>query len=507
MLSKPAATQLIVEAWNEATRRSGWRGARYQEFKRAYWNDPAGFVQDCIVWDEGKGPYPYQEEALTRLLIKGRESVRATHDAGKTALASWAILWFALTRDGDDWKVPTTASNWRQLSRYLWPEVHKWARRIRWDVIGRDPFDDSRELLDLSLKLSTGQAFALASNDAAAVEGAHADHLLFVYDEAKTIPDDIWDTTEGAFAGGNAMGLNISTPGPPAGRFYEIQTRRPGYENWDAFHIKVEDAIKAGAVSAEWVEERRRGWGEGSALFQTRVLAEFASEEDEGIIPLSWVEAANDRWREWAEQGFPGEPTGLGVDVGQGGTGDKTVIAKAFDRVKIRGLEKVARLNPKTATMEVAGKVKGLIDGARAAGFSVDAYADVIGIGAGVVHRLNEQDYESVIAFNAAERTEYRDSSKEYGFADKRSAGWWIVREMLDPNSGDNVALPLDDELTGDLTAPHYETRSNAKIKVEQKSEIRKRIGRSTDAGDSVMMVLSGPTLCALPKAKVVTLG
>ena len=78
---------------------------------------------------------------------------------------------------------------------------------------------------------------------------------------------------------------------------------------------------------------------------------------------------------------------------------------------------------------------------------------------------------------------------------------------MLDPNSGDNVALPLDDELTGDLTAPHYETRSNAKIKVEQKSEIRKRIGRSTDAGDSVMMVLSGPTLCALPKAKVVTLG
>ena len=109
------------------------------------------------------------------------------------------ILWFALTRDGKDWKVVTTATSWLQLTKYTWPEVHKWARRIRWDIIGRDPFDDSRELLDLSLKLSTGQAFALASNDAAAVEGAHADHLLFVYDEAKTIPDDIWDAMTDEF--------------------------------------------------------------------------------------------------------------------------------------------------------------------------------------------------------------------------------------------------------------------------------------------------------------------
>src|SRR3990172_3712076 len=365
--------------------------SRYRDFQEAYQNDPGGFVQDCIAWGVDGGPRPYQIEALTRLVLKGRESVRATHDAGKTALASWAILWFALTRDGEDWKVPTTASSWRQLTLYLWPEVHKLARKLRWDVIGRDPLEDGKELIDRSIKLSTGQAFAVASNDAAYIEGAHADHLLYVFDEAKVIPDPIWDAAEGAFAGGNAMGLNISTPGPPAGRFYEIQTRRPGYENWDAFHIKVEDAIKAGAVSAEWVEERRRGWGEGSALFQTRVLAEFASEEDEGIIPLSWVEAANDRWREWQEQDFPGEPTGLGVDVGQGGTGDKTVIAKAFDQVKIRGLEKVARLNPKTATMEVAGKVKGLIDGARVAGFSVDAYADAIGIRSSVVHMLNQQ--------------------------------------------------------------------------------------------------------------------
>ena len=68
------------------------RSGAYRRFKTAYWNDPAGFVEDCIDWPKGQGPYPYQNEALTRLILKGRESVRATHDAGKTALASWAIL-------------------------------------------------------------------------------------------------------------------------------------------------------------------------------------------------------------------------------------------------------------------------------------------------------------------------------------------------------------------------------------------------------------------------------
>ena len=35
-----------------------------------------------------------------------------------------------------DWKVVTTASLWRQLSKNLWPEVHKWSRQIDWTKLG-----------------------------------------------------------------------------------------------------------------------------------------------------------------------------------------------------------------------------------------------------------------------------------------------------------------------------------------------------------------------------------
>jgi hypothetical protein len=70
----------------------------------------------------------------------------------------------------------------------------------------------------------------------------------------------------------------------------------------------------------------------------------------------------------------------------------------------------------------------------------------------------------------------------------KRSAAWWYLRELLDPANGHGIALPPDDLLTGDLTAPHWRITSGGKVQVESKDEIRKRLGRSTDDGDAVVM-------------------
>ena len=138
-------------------------------------------------------------------------------------MAAWLVLWFALTRDGnprfEDWKVPTTASAWRQLTKFLWPEVHKWARKVNWAKVGRPPFDERRELLQLQLKMRTGEAFSAASDQPATMEGAHAESMLYVFDEAKTINDEIFNVADGAMlsAGpdtGPPSRLRRSCPGP-----------------------------------------------------------------------------------------------------------------------------------------------------------------------------------------------------------------------------------------------------------------------------------------------------
>jgi hypothetical protein len=114
---------------------------------------------------------------------------------------------------------------------------------------------------------------------------------------------------------------------------------------------------------------------------------------------------------------------------------------------------------------------------------------DVVGIGAGVVDRLREQRM-NVQAFNAGNRTDWRDVSRELQFANLRSASWWNLRELLDPAQGHSIALPPDDLLTGDLTAPRWRQSSGGKILLESKEDLRKanRLGRSTDDGDAVVM-------------------
>ena len=469
---------------------------RYAQFKTKYRNDPAGFIRDCIRWGGGK-PTPYQLEVAGKLPIVKRESVRGPHEIGKTAIAALVVLWFATTRDGEDWKIPMTASVGRQLTHFLLPEVHKWARRLKWKQIGRGEFDPRTELLDLNLKLKTGRAFALSSRDPDWIEGAHADHILWVLDEAKSIADPIWDAVEGSFMGGSkeALALAISTPGDSRGRFWEIQTKKPGYEDWWTRHITMQEAIAAGRMTVEAVEQRRCQWGEKSAVFQRRVLGEFAVEDEDSVIPLTWVEQAQERWTQWDEAGRPGALTCVSCDVGGGSVGgDQSVVALVYDGGTIGELRKYpVAVDPHLAMMELTGRIAGVLETQRPAYTIID----VAGIGAGVVHRLRELGW-NVQGFNAAYRTGLTDVSGELGFLNWRSAMWWIGREMLQPENeyGVEVKLPPDDQLTGELCSVKLKRITSASQRqVEAKDEVRKRLGRSTDCADAVLQALAGPAL------------
>lgn len=460
---------------------------------KRFLTDPVGFAEQAIIWPEGGGLTAYQRDILAAIPVRRRVAVRGPHGLGKTGVAAIAILWFALSRDaaGIDWKIPTTAGAWRQLSKFLWPEIKKWAKRLRWDILGRGPLAEHTELLALNLKLAHGEAFAIASSNAELIEGVHADSVLYLFDESKAIQAATFEAAEGAFSGSRSDGLPeafalaMSTPGEPNGVFYDIHARRTGYEDWWVRHVTLEEAITAGRVSRSWAEQRKLQWGAESAVYFNRVLGEFHSSDQDGVIPLSWIEAANERWRAWDDAGRPELPgvRTVGVDVARSGS-DKTVMA-IFDAPVVRELRRTALEN----TMQTTGRAAGLLN----ADPSRRAVVDVIGIGAGVVDRLREQGLP-VDAFNASEGTEKKDRSGELGFTSTRAAAWWNLRELLDPAYGADLALPPDDgpedRLTGDLTAPRWRVMSGGRIQVESKDEIRKRLGHSTDDADAVVQAV-----------------
>ena len=511
----------------------------YLESPAERWKwDPVGWVREYIP---SMQLAPYQEDVLRALATPPpapqRVVVRGPHGLGKTAVASAALLWFSLTRDSlCDWKVPTTASVWRQLEEYLWPEIHRWAAEVRYGahpVVPRAGGIPKRYINQLSLDLHRGSAFAVASNDPARIEGAHATALMFIYDEAKTISHETFQASEGAFSTGSdayglreARALAISTPGERAGRFYELsdderRKRDPVTEKeWFLRRVTLPEAIAAGRIDADWAELRKLQWGESSQVYKNRVLGEFGQADEDAIIKIEWVEAAIERWRDQATA--IGEdvmrmiaPRLVACDVAREGT-DLTVFAPVVEPNTVMPLTTLPRGTDTRITSDKLLTLLRLND-------KLVARIDVVGVGGGVFdnckHELssNPLHQKRVEAFSAATKVPdtYTDISGEKGFWNLRAAAWWMLRERLDPNSrrfDATIALPPDDQLLGDLTAPHYEDREPVRksrfkyrVLIEDKDDIRDRLGRSPDRGDTVVMALWRPPVMK-PVAGVATM-
>lgn len=200
------------------------------------------------------------------------------------------------------------------------------------------------------------------------------------------------------------------------------------------------------------------------------------------VIPTAWVRAAMARHGSRERQPVP--PT-LGVDVARGGD-DKTVIARRFGNyfdVLQRHAGASTPDGPAVGRLVVAALP-------RTSGCSV--HVDVIGVGASVYDWLRERldpMAAQVHAVNVAAASTETDRSGQLRFANLRAEAYWRMREALDPEHGDDLALPDDSELLADLCAPRWEYTPRG-IRIEEKKAIMERIGRSPDAGDAVVLAL-----------------
>lgn len=461
-VSERAIVAMVHEAREEAERRLASRkmGADLSRFQ----GDLLGFLDAAFEWREGEGPTPYHRDIGGLLMERRKAAVHGPHGLGKTAFAAWAILWAVLVYP--EVKVVTTASVWRQLTKFLWPEVHKWAGRLRWGLLGRGPFRPD-ELQTLVFKLGENrQAFAVASDRADSIEGAHSAMVVYVYDEAKAIPEPIWDATEGAMADGEYYALAISTPGDRAGRFFQICNHHKGYEDWGVRHVTLAEAIEAGRISPEWVDQRRRQWGEDSPVYQARVLGVFPEQSEDQLIRHGWIEAARESEIKVPKDG----DLIIGADIARFGDDDSCLIDRRGDCA--------------VAGEVVHGQDTMAISGRLARRKSAKVRVDEIGVGAGVVDRLKELKVKAR-GVNVGAAAIDREQ-----FANLRAEGFWLLRERFATGqiSLRHLPKPLYDRLSGELVAIRYAYTSKGQLKIEPKEEMKKRLGFSPDVADALML-------------------
>lgn len=210
-----------------------------------------------------------------------------------------------------------------------------------------------------------------------------------------------------------------------------------------------------------------------------------ATDDPYQVIPVSWVRAAQARWTERRPATDDGRLLPLscvGVDAARGGD-DKTVIARRYGNW-VAPLDKRAGVTTPDG-QSVAALFVPIV--AREGGY---ANVDVIGIGSSAYDIASESGV-SVKPVNFAARSGRRDRAGVLEFVNTRAEAYWAVREALDPENGDNIALPPDPELLSDLCAARYTVQTNG-IMLRSKDEIRKRLGRSPDCGDAVALAFYG---------------
>ena len=273
-------------------------------------DNPLIFVRDVL----GATPEPWQAEALEAIGRHDRVSIRSGHGVGKTSLHAWLVLWFLLTRK--NCKVPVAANSQDQLRDTIWPEIAKWHRQLPEALKAMIDVQAERVVVVQDPEGAFAVRRTASKDNPEALQGFHAEHLLFLIDEASGIPDVVFEVGMGALSTPGAKVVMAGNPTRSSGFFYD--THHSLRHRWHTMHVSCLDVPRAQGH----IEDIRAKYGDNSNAWRVRVLGEFPTADDETVIPLDLVLSAVGR--NVSSQSYC--PV-WGVDVARFGD-DRTAIAK-----------------------------------------------------------------------------------------------------------------------------------------------------------------------------------
>lgn len=432
---------------------------------------PARFAVEAL----GATPTDQQWKGSRELVRTRRVSIRSGHGTGKSAFASWCVLWFLACYFPA--KVPCTAPTSHQLEDVLWSEIAKWHRRLAERLPGlAAQYEWTSEAY--RLRGAPQEAFAVARTSRPekpeALQGFHAENILFLIDEASGVSDKVFEVAEGALSTEGAFVVMFANPTRNSGYFYDSHHKMRG--SWSALHWNGEDSPN---VSRAYIEGMVKKYGRQSPIFKVRVLGEFVDAAD-GVISLELCEAA--KIRDVVRNAAA--PIVWGLDVARFGDDSCALAGRQGNHQLVMGEDgDPVKEWFKQDTMVTAGIVKARWDRTPAAERPAAINVDVIGIGAGVVDRLREMQLP-VVGVNVAE-SESANANPDVQFNRLRDELWWKGREWLERR---DCRMADDDDTIGELTVPTYKFLSNGRIQVQSKAELRALGIKSPNRADAWLL-------------------
>lgn len=466
--------------------------ARYRE-------DPVAYCREIL----GVEPWAKQVEILESVRDHKRVAVRSGNKVGKTRSATILASWFYDSYP--DARVTMTSTTDRQVNTILWRELRKVRAGMgrcvdckRDDPDGPKPCPHSAvspgvmgELARTGLKSEDFREITgYTAKEPEAIAGISGANMLYIVDEASGVPDVIFEAIEGNRAAGARI-LLISNPTRNEGEFYNAFTNKK--EEYHTITVSseetpnvVEDRIVIpGLAGREWVEEKKREWGENSSLYKVRVKGEHALHEDGRIFSIHAIGQAEEAWEDTPAEGL----LQLGLDpAGPSGTGDESAFSLR------RGLKQL-HLSASLGLTEEGHLVQvlALLRDHRTPTEVPLVVIDREGsVGAKVYGLLSAHEETHprdfrLVAVRASDRAQ-----REGHLYDRMRDG--LVQNLFGWIK-DGGAIITDRKLATEMHQfEWFQHAMNGKYKVTPKDKIKKEIGRSPDRFDALALSVWEPT-------------
>lgn len=466
---------------------SDWREDHIQDLIR-WTDDPVSFCRDIFAVELDE----WQIDALNALPTKDRVAFIASKGVGKSFLEAMAGWWWMVTRKNAE--VICTSTSADNLRDGLWKEIGKWYAQSPF-LQSIFEFNSERVVakenrINWYMAARSWRKTADPVEQAQVLAGIHGDHMLYLGDEAGDSPAAVIASAEAMLAnvdqaaGREAKLLLGGNPTDPNGPLYIISTRNRHL--WHVVNINgdPDNPKRSPRVSVKWARDQIEQHGADNPWVLVSVFGKFPPTGFMNLLGPDEVLAAMGRIAKHDSYAFAQKR--MGVDVARYGD-DRTVL---FIRQGLQSGPFAVERN--LDTQQVAARAMVAMQRQE----PEVVYVDSDGLGAGVVDAMN---------VNGAHATGVSSSGKtdESKYYNKRAEVWFRLQNWVRRGG----CLPKSDELLRELTAPTY-TLKGGKLLVEEKSQIKLRLGCSPDLADALAMTFATvdlPARTTLPNMPVMT--
>lgn len=421
----------------------------------------------------GATPDAWQDDILAVFPTKPRIAMKACKGPGKTCLLAWLCWNYLLTRPHP--KIAATAISGENLRDNLWTEMATWQNKspllkaaFTWQA-ERIVSNENPETWWMSARRWSKSANAEQQGNTLA--GLHSPYVMIVLDESGGIPDAVMANAEGI--GSSAKEWHIVQAGNPThleGPLYRACTSER--DLWYVVEITSDpdDPKRTSRVSMQWAREQIQKYGADNPWVLVNVFGKFPPSSLNALIGPDEVNAVLGKHLTLDKYAHAARI--LGVDVARFGD-DKSVI---FPRQGIATFEPIVMRN--ATSVAGAGAVAAKWRDWEADACFVDGTG---GYGAGWIDLLTNLGRDPF-------DVQFAGKPNDGQYFNKRAEMWFEMCVAIKAGT----VLPNVPEIVAELTTPTY-TFKGDKLIVEDKDQIKLRLGRSPDYADALACTYAQP--------------